>query len=85
MATHAHTFVETYQGLVGLGLDRETDENTIIYLVQKFADDRLMQVLVKRMTDEELEELFSHITRLLRSHLSETEYHLLFLKDHKGY
>jgi len=75
MPLHTHNFVETYEGLVGYGLDRETDENTVICYLQKFSDDRFM------MTDEELLELFELINRLLRKHLAESEYHALFLKD----
>jgi len=81
MTTHSHNHVETYQGLVGFGFDRETDENTIIYYLQKFSDDELMAMLVKRMTDDELDEIFSLLTRLLKNHLTEPEYHALFLKD----
>jgi len=81
MAIHSHNFVETYQGLVGFGADRQTDENTIIFYLQKFSDDTLMKVLVKRMTDEELDEIFSLMTRLLKKHLTDSEYHGLFLKD----
>ena len=81
MKKHSHNHIETYDGLVGLGMDRETDENTIIYYLQKFSDDTLMKELVKRLTDEELEEIFSLLTRLLRKHLTDPEYHNLFLKD----
>lgn len=81
MAIHSHNHVETYQGMVGFGLDRETDENTIIYYLQKFSDDTLMATLVKRMTTEELDEIFNLLTRLLKNHLTEPEYHTLFLKD----
>ncbi len=81
MAAHSHQFVETYQGMVGFGLDRENDQNTIVYYLQKFSDDTLMQTLVQRLGDDELEEIFSLVTRLLKRHLSESEYHRLFLKD----
>ena len=81
MPLHTHNFVETYEGLVGYGLDRETDENTVICYLQKFSDDRFMATMTKRMTDEELLELFELINRLLRKHLAESEYHTLFLKD----
>lgn len=81
MPKHTHHHVENYDGLVGLGLDRETDENTMIYYLQKFSDDSLMKALVKRVTDEELNTLFSIITRLLKKYLTDAEYHLLFLKD----
>lgn len=81
MAQHSHNFVEEYDGLVGFGLDRETDENTIVYYLQKFADDALARTLVGRMRDAELEEIFHLLNRLMRAHLSEPEYHRLFLKD----
>ena len=81
MPDHTHHFVETYNGLVGFGLDRATDENTIVYYLQKFSDDRLMETLVKRLSDEELDAFFRMMTRTLKQHLSESEYHQLFLKD----
>ncbi|MGA9537975.1 MAG: cytoplasmic protein [Desulfobacterales bacterium] len=81
MAIHSHQFVETYQGLVGFGLDRENDQNTIVFYLQKFSDDALLQTLIKRLSDDELNEIFSLITRLLKRHLTESEYHRLFLKD----
>ena len=81
MTMHKHEFVETYQGLIGYGADRETDENTIIYYLQKFSDDRLMALITKRMTDEEMLELFNLINRILKNNLTEPEYHRLFLRD----
>ncbi|MCJ8501724.1 cytoplasmic protein [Desulfatitalea alkaliphila] len=81
MALHAHTFVENYQGMVGFGMDRETDENTVIYYLQKFSDDALLDVLRRRMEDKDLEALFELMSVLLRKHLSEEEYHALFLKE----
>ncbi len=81
MTKHSHDFVETYKDLVGFGLDRETNENTVIYYLQKFSDDRLMKNLIEKMTDDDLGEIFFMITRLLKTHLSDSEYHTLFLKD----
>ncbi|MEJ2282357.1 MAG: cytoplasmic protein [Desulfobacterales bacterium] len=81
MPTHTHNFVETYDGLVGYGADRETDENTVVYYLQKFSDDKFMALMAKRMTDAELLELFDLINRLLKNHLTESEYHTLFLKQ----
>ncbi len=78
---HTHNFVENYRGLVGYGADRETDENTIIYYLQKFSDDNFITMITQRMTDEELLEMFELINRLLKKHLTESEYHKLFLKD----
>jgi hypothetical protein len=81
MPMHTHNFVETYQGLVGYGADRETDENTVIYYLQKFSDDRFMAMMTKRMTDDELLEIFELISRLLKNHLTGSEYHNLFLQQ----
>ena len=81
MAKHSHAFVESYSGAVGFGLDRETDEKTLVVYLQKISDDALAQTLVERMTDAELEALFDQLGGLLKRHLSEEEYHRLFLKD----
>ena len=80
---HTHDFVENYTDLVGFGLDRKTDENTVIYYLQKFSDDKLMEHLISKLTDEELEEIFSMINRLMKNHMTEPEYHKLFLKESK--
>ena len=81
MPKHSHRFVDTYDGLVGFGLDRQTNENTVRYYLQKFSDDAAAGLLVPRLTDEELETVFNLLTQLLRKHLQESEYHSVFLKD----
>ena len=81
MGTHSHNFVETYKGMVGIGADRNTDENTVIFYLQKFSDDKLMQALIPRLGDDELLEIFDLINRLLKNHLKHSEYHDLFLKE----
>jgi hypothetical protein len=81
MPLHSHTFVETYKGLVGFGMNRETDENTVVYYLQKFSDDHLMNIMKHRLSDQELSDLFDRISGLLNKHLSENEYHSLFLKE----
>ncbi|MFO7709840.1 MAG: cytoplasmic protein [Desulfobacterales bacterium] len=81
MATHTHRFVEDYAGLVGFGLDRPTDESTLLVYLQKFSDDALAGMLVPRLSDAELSELFDLMNRFMRRHLSEEEYHRLFLKE----
>lgn len=81
MGRATHRFIEEYKGLVGFGLDRETDEATLIVYLQQFSDDELMSVLRTRLKDEEMSDLFNLISHLLRTHLEEEEYHRLFLKD----
>jgi len=81
MDRHTHRFVETYDGLIGFGLDRETDEKTITCYLQKFSDDAVMAAIIKRLDDGELIAIFDLSNRLLRRHFTEAEYHRLFLKD----
>ena len=81
MPQHTHKFVENYTGMVGYGLNREIDESTVMYYLQKFSDDTLLEKLIKKLSGEELDEIFSLISRLLNTHLTDAEYHQLFLKD----
>ncbi|MBW1721796.1 MAG: cytoplasmic protein [Deltaproteobacteria bacterium] len=81
MPKHHHRFVEKYDGLVGFGLSREVNEYTLTYYLQKFSDDDHMSLIRRRMSDEDLEGLFNLLGRLLKTYLTEKEYHRYFLKD----
>ncbi|HOV90893.1 MAG TPA: hypothetical protein PKW07_09315 [Syntrophorhabdaceae bacterium] len=81
MIKHSHKFVEAFDGFLGYGLDRKTNENTLRFYIQKFSDDRLMETILPRMTDEDLDELFEMISLMLKKYLAEPEYHELFLKE----
>lgn len=81
MPLHSHQFVEQYDGLVGFGADRPTDEATVMVYLQKFSDDALLKHIISRLADEELAEIFDLINRLMVAHFTEKEYHRLFLKD----
>jgi len=81
MPQHKHEFVEVYTGLVGYGLDRPTDEATVQVYLQKLSDDDLMARLLPRLKSEELDSIFELVSQILREHLSEEEYHQIFLKD----
>lgn len=81
MDKHSHRFVETYDGFVGFGLDRQSDEDTVQFYLQKFSDDEVMKTVLKRMSDDDLEEVFDVVGKMLKKHLNEPEYHRLFLKD----
>lgn len=79
-ARHRHRFVEEHDGFVGFGWSRASDEDTLVVYLQKVADDELARTLVQRMSDAELADLFQRLGLLLQRHLSEEEYHRLFLK-----
>ncbi len=81
MQKHSHKFVEEYDGLVGFGLSREVDEHTLTYYLQKFSDDQLMALIRGRISDEDMEEVFNLLGRLLKEYLNDEEYHTYFLKD----
>jgi TorA maturation chaperone TorD len=81
MQKDTHDFVQTYNGLGAFGLDRETDEETIMFYLQKFSEDSFLKALIPRLSDQELEEIYSFVNRKLKDHISEDEYHALFLKD----
>jgi len=81
MAKHSHAFVEEYDGFVGFGFSREVDENTLIYYLQKFSDDEVMALIRGRMSREDMESLFDHVTAIMKRYLEDDEYHRYFLKD----
>ena len=81
MGVHSHNFVETYDGIGAFGWDRITDEETIMFYLQKFSDDAFLNLLRKRLSDSELEEIYNFINKFLHKHLTEAEYHAYFLKD----
>jgi hypothetical protein len=81
MGRHSHQFVEEYEGLAGFGLDRESDEATITWYLQKFSDDEHMALIRRRMSEEDLVGLFDFLGGLLKKYLTEEEYHRVFLKD----
>ncbi|MGQ9858841.1 MAG: cytoplasmic protein [Thermodesulfobacteriota bacterium] len=81
MARHSHLFVERYSGPVAFGLSRELDEASFKVFMQKFSDDRLLEVLCPRLSPQEMERTVDFLTGLMRLHMSDQEYHKLFLGE----
>lgn len=81
MRKHQHNFVDSYDEMVAFGFSREVDEKSLMYYLQKFSDDDFLQVLVPRLSDEEIQQLFDLMSAIMKNHLSEDEYHKYFLKD----
>ncbi len=63
------------------GLDRTTDERSFMLFVQLFSRKQLLEILVPRLGDKEIEQTVHLLTTLMRNHLKEREYHELFLGD----
>jgi len=66
---------------ISFGWDRATDERSCQAFVQRFSSHGLLSVLTPRLTDQELTTLIDHLSGLMKKHLSEGEYHRLFLRD----
>ena len=81
MTKDTHNFIHSYKGLGAFGMDKKTDEETLMFYLQKFSEDSFMKRFIPRLEQEELEEVYLLINRLLKQHITEDEYHALFLKD----
>jgi len=81
MKKNTHQFIQDYKGIAAFGMDRRSDEETIMFYLQKFSEDAFMKALIPRLSDQELEEIYEWINAYLKKHIPEDEYHSLFLKD----
>lgn len=63
------------------GLDRATDEQSLIDFLRHFSDGRLLPVLAARMSEEEIHQIVDLLTAIMKNHLSGDEYHRLFLHE----
>ena len=81
MLKDTHRFIHEYKGLGAFGMDRTTDEETVMFYLQKFSEDHFLKTFLPRLSDQELEEIYYFVNDRLKTHISEDEYHSLFLKD----
>jgi hypothetical protein len=63
------------------GFDRNTDEQSLKLFLQRFADRRMLEVLLPRLQDKDILGTVDFLTAILQKHLSEKEYHSLFLAE----
>jgi hypothetical protein len=66
---------------IAFGFDRATDERSFELFLARFADKKLMQALLPRLQDEDIQGTVDFLTGIMRKHLSEKEYHSLFLAE----
>jgi hypothetical protein len=81
MGRLSHSFHRRYRGPMVFGMGRESDEASFVVFLQRFSSDRLMEVLSKRLSNEEIQRVVDCLTDIMRRHLSHEEYHQLFLGD----
>ena len=65
------------------GLNRETDERSLAAFLLLFTEAPMLETLIPRLSDDEISEVVDFLTRLMKRHLLENEYHSLFLKEEK--
>ena len=63
------------------GLNRKEDERSLAAFLKLFSREQLTSVLIPRLTEEEINRTVHILTEIMRNHLSEDEYHSLFLGD----
>ena len=63
------------------GFDRATDEKSLRLFLYCFTDKTLLDALLPRLDDEDIFATVDFLTRIMQKHLSEKEYHSLFLAD----
>ena len=63
------------------GINRITDEQSLVTFLQHFSADRLTSALVPRMTEQEILQIVDLLTGIMKNHLSGDEYHTLFLGE----
>lgn len=63
------------------GLNREEDERSLAAFLQLFSRPPFTDVLIPRLSDDEIQGLVHLLTAVMRNRLSEQEYHELFLAE----
>ena len=81
MSKHTYRFVEEYNGAAMYGWDLEGDLDTLKYYLQKFADDSFVDFILPKLDQDDRDLIYNLLISLLKKHLTESEYHRLFLKD----
>lgn len=66
---------------MAFGLDRATDESSLLLFLERFARPELLATLVPRLDEQEIIAVLDQLGDLMKKHLREPEYHRLFLKD----
>jgi hypothetical protein len=65
------------------GLNRETDERSLAAFLRMFAAPALLEALIPRLSADDIDATVDFLTRLMKKHLREDEYHTLFLNEDK--
>ncbi len=61
------------------GWNRSTDERSLRDFLKKITRDDLLEILIPRLKDQEITAIVDQLSKTMKAHLSEQEYHRLFL------
>ena len=66
---------------IAFGFDRATDEKSFVMFLERFIDKKLLEIMLPRLQDEDILVMVDFLTGIMHKHLSEKEYHSLFLAE----
>lgn len=66
---------------ISFGWDRQSDERSCQAFVRRFSRRELLATLTPRLSDQEIMALIDQLSGLMKQHLTEPEYHRLFLAN----
>ena len=61
------------------GFDRHTDEKSLATFLQKIVAKEMLDILIPRLEDQEIDSVVNLFTGFMKKHLNKDEYHDLFL------
>lgn len=66
---------------ISFGWDRQSDEQSLKKFLRQFSSDQLLDTLIPRLAEAEITLVVDTLAKLMRGHLTEQEYHRLFLTE----
>ncbi|MFT5726016.1 MAG: hypothetical protein ACI8PB_000132 [Desulforhopalus sp.] len=79
--SHNNNFMKLDASKICFGLTKELDQQSLSTFLQLCGRPEFAEEISTRLSSEETTELIDHVMKLLKNHLSENEYHRLFLGD----
>lgn len=67
------------------GLNRQLDQQSLSSFLQLAGRQEFAELLSRRLSEQEIQAFVDFFTGILKRHLSEEEYHRLFLQDEHGH
>ncbi len=81
MKIRLHSSADQTATSICFGMNRDLDEQSLVTFLQRATSDELLDTLIPRLAEDEVAKVVDFLTGLMRKHLSEQEYHQLFLDD----